>query len=160
MAIKNLTIKKAWYKRLHALNQAEKGWVMDKLMAHAFEDKHATLTEINIGGVSDSAFVVYASIVTELDAEILKESKAKRIVFNPPTLEEVTNYIKEKGFSVDPVQWWNFYNSKGWMVGGNKMKCWHSAVATWARGGNQYRNKNGYRGQQDLVSKVNAILAD
>ena len=27
----------------------------------------------------------------------------------------------------------HFYESKGWMVGKNKMKQWRSAVATWAK---------------------------
>ena len=51
--------------------------------------------------------------------------------FYPPSIEEVSKYIEEKNFNVDPVKWWNFYDSKGWMIGKNKMKNWRSAVATW-----------------------------
>jgi len=61
-----------------------------------------------------------------------KEKKEKKgESFAPPTLEDVSEYIAEKGYNVDAVRWWNFYDSKGWMVGKNKMKKWRSAVASW-----------------------------
>lgn len=51
--------------------------------------------------------------------------------FTPPTLEEVINYCKERNNSVDPQRFINFYESKGWMVGKNKMKDWRASVRTW-----------------------------
>jgi len=62
------------------------------------------------------------------DTKVSKE-KAKRFI--PPTVEEVENYCKEKGYSVDANRFVDFYESKGWMVGKNKMKCWKAAVRTW-----------------------------
>ena len=68
------------------------------------------------------------------EKEINKEKsvREKRSVFTPPTLEEVKDYVSEKGYTIDPVKFWNFYESKGWMVGKNKMKKWKAAVANWA----------------------------
>ena len=57
---------------------------------------------------------------------------AKR--FSPPSLEEVDSYIREKGYTVDAERFVNFYESKGWYVGKNKMKNWHAANATWQKG--------------------------
>jgi len=54
-------------------------------------------------------------------------------IFIVPTINEVSEYIKEKGYKVDADKFWNFYESKGWMIGKNKMRNWHSAVATWAK---------------------------
>ena len=51
--------------------------------------------------------------------------------FTPPTLEEVKAYCKERGNSVDPERFIDFYSSKGWMVGKNKMKDWQAAVRGW-----------------------------
>jgi hypothetical protein len=52
--------------------------------------------------------------------------------FSPPTIEQVQEYVKEKGYAdVDASKWWCFYDGKGWMIGKNKMKNWKSAVATW-----------------------------
>ena len=53
--------------------------------------------------------------------------------FTPPTVEEVKNYCTERNNSVDPEAFVNFYDSKGWMIGKNKMKDWKAAVRTWER---------------------------
>lgn len=49
----------------------------------------------------------------------------------PPTLDEVTAYVGEKGFHVDPARFWNYYESNGWKVGKNPMKNWKAACNTW-----------------------------
>lgn len=54
-------------------------------------------------------------------------------VFKPPTIEEVTEYCRERGNRVDPEKWFDFYESKGWMIGKNKMKDWKAAVRTWEK---------------------------
>ena len=51
--------------------------------------------------------------------------------FVPPTLQEVSGYCQERGNGVDPSRFLDFYSSKGWMVGKNKMKDWKAAVRTW-----------------------------
>ena len=51
--------------------------------------------------------------------------------FVVPTLEEVKSYCKERNNRVDATAFWNFYESKGWLVGKTGMKNWHSAIATW-----------------------------
>lgn len=58
-----------------------------------------------------------------------KTSKA----FTPPTLTEVTQYKNERHSPVDPEAFIDFYQSKGWMVGKNKMKDWKAAFRNWER---------------------------
>ena len=53
--------------------------------------------------------------------------------FTPPTLDEVTEYCNMKGAGIDPQYFIDFYQSKNWMVGKNKMKDWQAAVRTWMR---------------------------
>ena len=54
--------------------------------------------------------------------------------FKPPTLEECGTYFIEKGsYREEGESFWNFYEAKGWMVGKNKMKKWHSAAANWIK---------------------------
>lgn len=66
------------------------------------------------------------------DKECNNNGKEKRRGrFTPPTLQEVEDYIKEKGYHIDAVQFIDFYESKGWMIGKNKMKDWKAAVRTW-----------------------------
>jgi len=59
-----------------------------------------------------------------------REEKRERR-FTPPSVSEVSQYVKEIGCSVDPQAFVDFYASKGWMVGSNKMKDWKAAVRTW-----------------------------
>jgi uncharacterized protein YdaU (DUF1376 family) len=66
-----------------------------------------------------------------INQEPVKESRASP--FAPPTLSEVADYISENRYPVDPSRFIDFYESKGWMVGKNKMKCWKAAVRTWSK---------------------------
>lgn len=72
-----------------------------------------------------------------------KEIKEGR--FTPPTLSEVQAYIEEKGYHVDADSFIDFYASKGWMVGKNKMKDWKASVRTWEK----RRNNGECVGQTD-----------
>lgn len=90
----------------------------------------------------------------ELSLFTQPEEQKKRTYFKPPTVEEVAAYVKEKGYSVDAEQFVAFYESKGWMIGKNKMQKWRAAVATWQR------QRSGYSGgrattpaQQSLINK-------
>lgn len=51
--------------------------------------------------------------------------------FSPPSLSEVAAYCRERNNDVDPQRFVDFYESKGWFVGKNKMKDWKAAVRTW-----------------------------
>ena len=63
----------------------------------------------------------------------LSIEKERSMRFTPPTIEEVQAYCAERGNKVDPIRFFNFYTSKGWYVGKNKMKDWRAAVRTWER---------------------------
>lgn len=62
--------------------------------------------------------------------------KTKR--FSPPSLEQVTNYIRERGSKVNPERFIDFYQSKNWTVGKSKMSDWQAAVRTWEQREEQY----------------------
>jgi DNA-binding transcriptional MerR regulator len=59
--------------------------------------------------------------------------KVKNNIFKPPTAEEVKAYCIERGNNVDVDAFIDFYESKGWYVGKNKMKDWKAAVRNWER---------------------------
>lgn len=60
--------------------------------------------------------------------------------FTPPDVDDVKAYCYERGNNVDAQAFVDFYSSKGWMVGKNKMKDWKAAVRTWER--NRPKNSN------------------
>lgn len=59
--------------------------------------------------------------------------KLNKRTFQVPTLLEIQTYCKERQNTVDASKFFNFYESKGWMVGKNKMKNWKAAIHTWEK---------------------------
>ena len=57
----------------------------------------------------------------------------KKAFFKKPTFDEVNNYCLERNNNIDPEAFIAFYESKGWMVGSNKMKNWKQAIITWEK---------------------------
>lgn len=55
----------------------------------------------------------------------------KRKRFNPPDVSEVIEYKNARNSQVDPQSFVDFYESKGWLVGHNKMKDWKAAFRNW-----------------------------
>lgn len=53
--------------------------------------------------------------------------------FIPPLLEDVKAYCQERGNGIDAEHFIDYYQSKGWMIGKNKMKDWRAAVRTWEK---------------------------
>ena len=53
--------------------------------------------------------------------------------FQIPAIEEIKNYCTERNNKVDANRFYDYYQSKGWMIGKNKMKDWKAAVRTWER---------------------------
>ena len=66
----------------------------------------------------------------------INKNKEIRIInkyFNKPTVLDVKNYCDERQNNIDPEAFIAFYESKGWMIGKNKMKDWKQAVITWEK---------------------------
>ena len=77
--------------------------------------------------VTDTVSDTVTDTVTE------KKSKKSNKIFTPPTVEEVRRYCQERNNKVDPEGFIDFYESKGWFIGKNKMKDWKAAVRNWER---------------------------
>jgi len=57
----------------------------------------------------------------------------KKALFKKPTLDEVKNYCILRKNNIDAEAFIDFYESKNFMIGKNKMKDWKAAVRTWER---------------------------
>lgn len=75
----------------------------------------------------------------EGDKEKGKGERVRR--FTTPSVDDVKAYCEERRNNVNPQSFIDFYESKGWMIGSNKMKDWKAAVRTWE----QRDNKNNRR---------------
>ena len=83
----------------------------------------------------------------EKEIEIDKEKKIKKDkstvkakAFTIPTILEIKEYCKERKNNVDAEKFFDYYESKGWLVGKTKMKNWQAAIRNWEK--NSFDNSN------------------
>ena len=72
--------------------------------------------------------------------QIAENIKSKK--FTIPSVQEVQNYCNERKNGISAFKFVNFYQTKDWMIGKNKMKDWKSAVHTWETPKNENKNGN------------------
>ena len=73
-----------------------------------------------------------------IDKNSIKERTTKK--FSKPTIEEVQNYCQERNNGINAEAFYDFYESKDWYVGKNKMKDWKACVRTWEKRENKNIN--------------------
>ena len=74
----------------------------------------------------------------------LKPNKRKILRENfviPPSKELVQTYCSQRNNGIDAQAFIDFYTSKGWMIGKNRMKDWQAAVRTWEKGEREKNTK-------------------
>lgn len=72
------------------------------------------------------------------------EKKERTSYFVVPKIEDIKAYINRQNYSFDAESFYDFYESKGWMVGKNKMKDWKAAVRNWQRMDKERNTRNYY----------------
>ena len=78
-----------------------------------------------------------------------KEIKLNNKYFNKPTIIEIKDYCLERNNNIDANSFFDFYESKGWFVGKNKMKDWKAAVRTWELRENNSKYKKTVKSKLD-----------
>ena len=72
---------------------------------------------------------------------IKEEEKQTKIRFKKPTIEEIEEYCKERNNGINANAFYDFYESKDWYVGKNKMKDWKACIRTWEQRKTQNTNQ-------------------
>jgi len=112
----------------------ETKWAEKKREYRAKKDNVLALSDSSPTNVRQEKEI---EIEKELDKDInniiVDKPQEKVKKFAPPTVEEVKNYCLERNNGIDAEAFVAFYDSKGWMIGKNKMKSWKSAVITWEK---------------------------
>ena len=67
-------------------------------------------------------------------------TNTKGVSFKKPTIIEIKEYCLERKNTVDAETFFNFYESKDWLIGKNKMKKWKACVITWEKSRNTNTN--------------------
>jgi len=72
------------------------------------------------------------------NTSIIKEKSKPKKKFQKPTHAQVAEYLKEKQQQLDIDYFIDYYESKDWMIGKNRMKNWKSAINNWLRNEKNY----------------------
>lgn len=88
--------------------------------------------DLNNSSMQDGTLVQHTNIENKYinNNSLYKKSNSH---FQKPSLEEIREYCISRGNQVDPEQFFNFYESKGWIIGKSPMKDWRAAVRTWEK---------------------------
>lgn len=73
---------------------------------------------------------------------IKDNDKDKDIILPIPTIDEVREYVNSKGYDIDVMAFWSYYDAREWMKDGKPIKNWHLQVATWVKNQNRYNNQD------------------
>ena len=73
----------------------------------------------------------------------------KKALFKKPTLDEVKNYCILRKNNIEAEAFIDFYESKDWLIGKNKMKDWKACIRTWEKRNNKTKdNTTSHRHQK------------
>lgn len=72
-----------------------------------------------------------------------KKDKKERGAFAPPSLGEVSKYVDEMGYSMDPAAFYDYYSGTGWIrKNGQRVRDWKATVRTWERREKEFAKKD------------------
>jgi len=86
--------------------------------------------------VNEELVVKFLNNLSLSKCTTINKNKVIRInnkTFIKPTVEDVKNYCLERKNNINAETFIDFYESKGWKIGKNKMKDWKAAVRTWEK---------------------------
>lgn len=117
----------------------------EKSLLSLKENNAYTLNSDNVGIPCGNQTVYQMETEVSIGKDSIDKSNKERGTsrnFVPPSLSEVKAYCQERNNGINPEQFIDFYESKGWFVGKNKMKDWKAAVRNWEQRRKEERGKD------------------
>ena len=87
------------------------------------------ISKIDMGGISE----IDTNNKEDININNTLSNKAKGTKFQKPSIDAIREYCSSRSNHVDAEQFFNFYESKGWVVGKSPMKDWKAAIRTWEK---------------------------
>ena len=69
-----------------------------------------------------------------------KHINNKGVSFKKPTVNDIKEYCLWRNNGIDAETFFDFYESKNWLIGKNKMKDWKACIRTWEKRQNKTNN--------------------
>ncbi|MBQ1793694.1 MAG: phage replisome organizer N-terminal domain-containing protein [Peptostreptococcaceae bacterium] len=110
------------FEKHQSLDKLEQIREQNRLRQRKFKEKKRLESKVTLPVTQSNAI--------DIDKEYIKE-KIKRKVFKKPTIEEIESYCQERNNGINANVFYDFYESKDWMIGKNKMKDFKAAIRNW-----------------------------
>ena len=83
--------------------------------------------------ISHRYIKIIKSNTTKVNTNLTDSNKEKSVSFKKPLINNIKDYCLERNNNIDAETFYDFYESKNWMVGKNKMNNWRACVRTWEK---------------------------
>lgn len=91
---------------------------------------------------------------------IEQAAKPPRTRFIEPDVDSVREYCQEKGLSVDPERFVDYYTANGWHVGKSPMKDWKATVRNWARNSGSSAQSGTRELDDEEIAAIKRMMGD
>lgn len=144
------------------------GWLVNTGNSASGTVKYQANTPAKIAPPAESAPpqifpIPPAESAPELNNELNNTLSKGKARFIKPTIDEVRAYCLTMLYDIDAEIFVSWNESKGWKVGNQPMKCWKSALTTWARRRKENANTgkpvNGHQDTRRLSGAAKTELA-
>ena len=142
--VSKVSIQK-WLKNLEDNNHIRR---VNKYKLHSKQIECRVITLVNVP--SKEKFTDNTNI--NITNNNLTDSN-KKALFKKPTLDEVKNYCILRKNNIEAEAFMDFYESKGWQIGKEKMKSWKACLRTW-----ESREKKKPMKTSKIDSQINEYL--
>lgn len=103
----------------------------DRYKPTRFQEEYKQLTTDNNLVYQLDTNGIHSIDKNRIDKISIEKENIKRKNFIKPTIEEIEEYCKERNNGINANAFYDFYESKDWYVGKNKMKDWKACIRTW-----------------------------
>lgn len=100
----------------------------DRIKATIYQDEFKQL-----GIDENNVYTLDTTCIHSIDKNSIDKNSIEynKRIFAKPTIEEIQEYCQERNNGINANAFYDFYESKNWYVGKNKMKDWKACIRTW-----------------------------
>lgn len=108
---------------------------MDKQIDNVYQDNR----------YKDTKSIESKNNLVSISKECVSKETTGTHTHERPTLEEVTEYVKNQGLLVNAKRFFNYYESVGWKINGEPIQDWRARLRLW-----DSEDKGGNNGKYDI----------
>ena len=127
------------------------------------KERKIRLTKISIDDCQKNQSTIDKNVkenITSINNININKREINKEKFQPPTLEEVNAYVKEKNLNVNGKKFYDYFTEGNWIdAKGQKVKNWKQKILTWNSYGSNKQPKEG-TAERPYLQDLNKFYAN